>query len=79
MQVLFDRQMTVRMDRVSENIKLPEGLKTIGMGLGQNGEPLKNVAHNLPNSNLNQGGVGPGILGSVPGASALQVNASKFG
>lgn len=74
-QVLFDRQMTVRLDRVSDNMKLPDGLKSIGMGLGQNGEPLKNVAHNLPSSNaaVQNNPLGSGILGAVPGASALQV------
>lgn len=44
--------MTVRLDRVpekSEGVKLPEGLKGIGIGLGPNGEPLKNVKFNLPN------------------------------
>lgn len=66
--------MTVRMDRVSDTLKLPEGLKSVGMGLGPNGEPLKNVAYNLPNNNQNQSNsVGAGILGAVPGANALQV------
>jgi hypothetical protein len=51
-QTLFDRRMTVRLDRIpdkSEGIKLPEGLKAIGIGLGPNGEPLRDVARNLPN------------------------------
>ena len=51
-QTLFDRRMTVRLDRIpdkSEGMKLPEGLKAIGIGLGPNGEPLKDVARNLPN------------------------------
>lgn len=51
-QTLFDRRMSVRLDRVpekSEGIKLPEGLKGIGIGLGPNGEPLRDVARNLPN------------------------------
>lgn len=51
-QTLFDRRMTVRLDRVpekSEGIKLPEGLKGLGIGLGPNGEPLRDVARNLPN------------------------------
>ncbi|KAL1509902.1 hypothetical protein ABEB36_004569 [Hypothenemus hampei] len=78
-QVLFDRQMTVRMDRVSDNVKLPEGLKSIGMGLGQNGEPLRNVAYNLPsNSGQSPSLLGAGILGAVPGANALQVAASAL-
>ncbi|CAH0552653.1 unnamed protein product [Brassicogethes aeneus] len=73
-QVLYDRHMTVRMDRANENVKLPEGLKSIGMGLGTNGEPLKNVSLNLPSlSAQNQvAQVGAGILGAVPN-SALQV------
>lgn len=36
-QQLFERRMTVRLDRVpdkNEGIKLPEGLKGIGLGLG---------------------------------------------
>ncbi|KAJ8965072.1 hypothetical protein NQ314_004473 [Rhamnusium bicolor] len=65
-QVLFDRPMTVRMDRANETFKLPEGLKTIGMGLGPNGEPLKNVSHNLPSLSSGQQGAGAGILGAVP-------------
>ena len=51
-QMLYDRRMTVRLDRIpdkSEGMKLPEGLGGIGIGLGQNGEPLKDVARNLPN------------------------------
>lgn len=51
-QTLFERRMSVRLDRVpekSEGIKLPEGLKGIGIGLGPNGEPLRDVARNLPN------------------------------
>lgn len=47
-QMLFDRRMTVRLDRLPEKEKLPEGLGGIGMGLGPNGEPLRNVALNLP-------------------------------
>lgn len=36
-QSLFDRRMTVRLDRIpdkSEGVKLPEGLKSVGIGLG---------------------------------------------
>ncbi|VEN54887.1 unnamed protein product [Callosobruchus maculatus] len=66
-QVLYDRSMAVRIDRVNDNMKLPEGLKSIGMGLGPNGEPLKNVAHNLPSLNNPSGQVGgAGLLGAVP-------------
>lgn len=56
-QMLFDRRMTVRLDRIpdkGENVKLPEGLRGIGIGLGPNGEPLKNVANNLPSLQQNQ-------------------------
>lgn len=51
-QMLYDRRMTVRLDRIpdkNEGLKLPEGLGGVGIGLGPNGEPLKDVAHNLPN------------------------------
>lgn len=77
-QVLFDRPMTVRMDRANETFKLPDGLKSIGMGLGPNGEPLKNVAHNLPSLANSQQGVGAGILGAVPNNS-LQLASALSG
>lgn len=51
-QMLFDRRMTVRLDRIpdkGEGLKLPEGLGGVGIGLGPNGEPLKDVARNVPN------------------------------
>ncbi|XP_017073715.1 heterogeneous nuclear ribonucleoprotein M [Drosophila eugracilis] len=57
-QMLFDRRMTVRLDRIpdkNEGVKLPEGLGGVGIGLGLNGEPLKDVAHNLPNGGQSQG------------------------
>lgn len=47
-QTLFDRRMKIRLDRVQENEKMIDGLGGIGLGLGPNGEPLRNVAHNLP-------------------------------
>ncbi|XP_046400233.1 myelin expression factor 2-like isoform X2 [Ischnura elegans] len=48
-QLLYDRKMTVRMDRVNEKTeglpsKLPEGLRGIGMGLGAGGNPLLDVS-----------------------------------
>lgn len=47
-QVLYDRRINVRMDKSNERpdgpVKLPEGLKGIGMGLGANGAPLTDVA-----------------------------------
>lgn len=76
-QQLFDRVMTVRMDRANETVKLPEGLKGIGMGLGLNGEPLKDVARNLPSTNSSSNNSAPittgaGLLGAVP-TPALQM------
>lgn len=79
-QRLYDRQMTVRMDRIEAldmPLRLPEGLQGIGMGLGPNGEPLKNVSQHLQSihstvSDMNTGSnSGPGILGAVP-TPALQ-------
>lgn len=58
-QMLFERRMTVRLDRIpdkGESVKLPEGLGGLGIGLGPNGEPLKDVARNLPNMMSQQGG-----------------------
>lgn len=51
-QQLYDRRMTVRLDRANEPDmppKLPEGLKGIGMGLGAGGNRLTDVARNIPN------------------------------
>lgn len=62
-QMLYERRMTVRLDRIpdkGEGLKLPEGLGSVGVGLGQNGEPLKDVARNLPNI-LQQHQQGPGM------------------
>lgn len=70
-QMLYDRRMTVRLDRIpdkGEGLKLPEGLGGVGIGLGPNGEPLKDVAHNLPNGgnqNASQ------LLGNVQSAQQL--------
>lgn len=44
-QTLYDRRISVRLDKVSDGpLKLPEGLKGVGMGLGANGAPLTDVA-----------------------------------
>ncbi|KAG8038759.1 hypothetical protein G9C98_000314, partial [Cotesia typhae] len=51
-QQLYDRRMTVRLDRANDPDlppKLPEGLKSIGMGLGAGGNRLMDVARNIPN------------------------------
>jgi len=58
-QNLFDRKMTVRFDKAPgptpEELaqlpsRLPEGLGGVGMGLGSGGNPLTEVAKNLPGS-----------------------------
>ncbi|XP_050667270.1 myelin expression factor 2 isoform X2 [Leptidea sinapis] len=76
-QMLFDRRMSARMDRGTDKaeLRLPEGLKGIGLGLGPNGEPLRDVAQNLPQpsstTNLNIGNptsaLSASVLGAVPG------------
>lgn len=76
-QILYDRAMTVRMDREGDRgiSKLPEGLKGLGMGLGSNGEPLRDVSRNLPSlssvavSQTPASNAGAGILGAVPNMS----------
>lgn len=85
-QELYDRIMTVRMDRASDAMpKLPEGLKSIGMGLGPNGEPMRDVARSVPNQNNNNqsnqqsSNTGPGILGAVPSLQTGLMNASSLG
>jgi len=65
-QQLFDRKLSVRYDKVPEeepprNLnRLPEGLGSVGMGLGQDGMPLLDVRANLPSSqemgNIGMGG-----------------------
>ncbi|XP_034949258.1 heterogeneous nuclear ribonucleoprotein M [Chelonus insularis] len=64
-QQLYDRRMTVRMDRANDPDlppKLPEGLKSIGMGLGAGGNRLLDVARNLPNLHPNNSPV----VNSIP-------------
>lgn len=87
-QMLYERPMTVRMDRIDHDVplKLPEGLKGIGMGLGMNGEPLRDVSRNLPSSGGNNNGgpngagnSGPGILGAVPTQASLQALTGNLG
>lgn len=75
-QNLFERRITVRMDRVADRldgpVRLPEGLKSIGMGLGANGAPLQDVARNLPSMNTNPT---PTASVSTPAALAAAVTA----
>jgi RNA recognition motif-containing protein len=62
-QSLFDRKITARFDKSPgpspEELaqlpsRLPEGLGGVGMGLGSGGNPLTEVAKNLPSSNNGQ-------------------------
>lgn len=56
-QMLFNRKLTVRMDRVDKiegPPKLPDGLGSIGMGLGAGGAPLQDVIRNLPSQTQQQ-------------------------
>ena len=68
-QQLLDRKMTVRFDKVPEEdpptnlSRLPEGLRSVGMGLGQDGMPLLDVRSNLPSPGDNQGGQGDAMAG----------------
>ena len=66
MQMLYDRKMTVRFDNkpgpTPEELdqlpsQLPEGLESVGMGLGSGGNPLTNVAQNLPSINQSPAGM----------------------
>jgi len=52
-QFLYDRPMSIRLDRTDKDplARLPEGLKSIGMGLGAGGTPLHDVERNLPSNN----------------------------
>lgn len=62
--------------------RLPEGLKGIGLGLGPNGEPLRDVARNLQQTtsanNLSLANTNPplgtGVLGAVPTAAGVALN-----
>lgn len=73
-QQLFDRRMTVRMDRANDPDlppKLPEGLKSIGMGLGAGGNRLTDVARNIPNVQANVSPVVNSISAPVLATSAF--------
>ncbi|XP_050548645.1 myelin expression factor 2 [Daktulosphaira vitifoliae] len=51
-QFLYDRPMSIRLDCIDKDplARLPEGLKSIGMGLGAGGAPLLDVERNLPSN-----------------------------
>ena len=64
-QSLYDRKITVRFDKspgpTPEEMaqlpsRLPEGLEGVGMGLGSGGNPLTEVAKNLPGSDTTASG-----------------------
>ncbi|KAK7590810.1 hypothetical protein V9T40_002423 [Parthenolecanium corni] len=74
-QLLYDRRINVRMDKSNENdgpVKLPDGLKGVGMGLGANGAPLSDVSRNLPSLNLSSIQPAPPTL---PAAASLSASA----
>ena len=90
-QQLFDRKISVRFDKVPEeepprNLnRLPEGLASVGMGLGQDGMPLLDVRANLPSStemgNIGMGGgMGANMGGNNMGGGGNQgSNAANVG
>lgn len=53
-QFLYDRPMSIRLDRTDKDplARLPEGLKSIGMGLGPAGAPLNDVESMLKDNVL---------------------------
>ncbi|XP_065215578.1 heterogeneous nuclear ribonucleoprotein M isoform X3 [Planococcus citri] len=79
-QVLYDRRINVRMDKSNERdgpLKLPEGLKAVGMGLGANGAPLTDVARNLPTLNLSTVRPSSGISSPSNALAALAGSLSQ--
>lgn len=81
-QQLNDRRMTVRFDKVPEeepprNLnRLPDGLRGIGMGLGQDGTPLWDVRNNLPQSSNEGNTLG---LGNLATSMSMQQPAAAAG
>ncbi|XP_061739861.1 myelin expression factor 2 [Nerophis ophidion] len=76
-QMLFDRQMHVKMDekslppddirQVEKTPQLPRGLSGVGMGLGPGGQPIN--ANNL-NSGGSMGSMGAGVM-DIPGYGGM--------
>ena len=65
----FDKQPGPTPEELSQlPSRLPEGLAGIGMGLGSGGNPLTDVAKNLPNAGSNQSGGNQGSNISSPNA-----------
>lgn len=84
-QTLYERKMTVRFDKspgpTADDLdvlpsRLPEGLEGVGMGLGSGGNPLTNVAQNLPQANQN---TQQSQAGNVGGDAMGMNNTSKSG
>jgi len=86
-QQLFDRRLSVRMDKAKDNEpprnmnRLPDGLSGVGMGLGDNGAPLWDVRNNLPNEasggssgGLNNMSMGLGQDMGAQQAAGMQTN-----
>lgn len=74
-QLLYERRMRIRLDKIPDHEKMIEGLVSVGMGLGPNGEPLRNVAYNLP-SLQNQNCVNNNSnLSNPPGPVSAPLNA----
>ena len=68
----FDKQPGPTPEELSQlPSRLPEGLAGIGMGLGSGGNPLTDVAKNLPNAGNNQSGGNQGSNISSPNAAVL--------
>ena len=66
----FDKQPGPTPEELSQlPSRLPEGLAGIGMGLGSGGNPLTDVAKNLPNAGSNQSGGNQGSNISSPNAA----------
>ncbi|XP_055683266.1 myelin expression factor 2-like [Lutzomyia longipalpis] len=79
-QMLYGRKMTVRLDRIpdkNETIKLPEGLEGLGIGLGFNGEPLRDVARNFPSLQQEQNQLQQNNL-SVPVTPPNSLNGPSY-
>merc|ERR1719270_3220051 len=82
-QQLLDRKMTVRFDKVPEEepatnlSRLPDGLRNIGMGLGQDGMPLLDVRSNLPSPG--DTGASGGNGGNTGGMGAMATGMGSSG
>ena len=82
-QQLYDRKINVRFDKVPEEepptnlSRLPDGLRNIGMGLGQDGMPLLDVRSNLPSPG--DTGASGGNGGNTGGMGAMATGMGSSG